>query len=212
MCMRKLLLLLAFPLFAMSALAQYDDDGIESYRVNFKGTAPTISDFVTAILSGEELGEALGVFESYWKIYNHSKKLPPAVKINVDKPHGFVSFSHHYAEDNSTLAIETCYWNCKDGRHKIVAQVISTYQNGRPIVGQYDGLMFYTYDSMTKKLKWTPTVDVCGEAFNERGYVDGTVINLPSTGKDISVWFPEAGGTKHYLLKWTGNGFRFIAD
>lgn len=209
MCMKKLLLLLAFPLFALSVSAQ-NDDGIESLRVNFKGSAPTICDFVDAILGGEELGEALGLLDSYWNLYKKASEMPPAVTLRVDKPNGYVFFNHYYAEDQSNLSIETCYWNCKDGRHKIVAQSIASSRNGVPMVGQYDGIMFYTYDSKTRLMKWTPTVEVCGEEFNDRGFTDGTVIKLPHKGKDISVSFPEDGVTKHYLLKWTGNGFTFV--
>lgn len=209
--MKRLLSLFIVSLVAVTVFAQ-DDDGITSIKVSYKGNAPTITDFVDAILSEDGLGEALGLFDSYWQMYKKNRKMPPAVRLKIDKPNGFVSFSHNYAEDNSTLSVETCYWNCKDGRHKIVGQVIASYQNGRPVMGQYDGLMFYTYDSVTHRLKWTPSVDLCGEEFGEMGLIDGTVINLPSVGKNISIWRPEAGGTKHYLLKWTGSGFLFVAD
>lgn len=210
--MKRLFLLLFLPALVLAAQAQ--DDGELSYRVKFNGAAPAITDFIDALLSQneDEMGEAIGIFHTYWNVYKRSKELPPAVKIKVDKPHGFVSFSHHYAEDNSSLSIETCYWNSKDGRHKIVAQTIATYQNGRPVMGQYDGITFYTYDSRTRLLKWTPIADVCGEEFNELGLVDGTVISLPVEGKDISIWRPTGNGTKHYWLKWNGNGFLFVAD
>lgn len=209
--MKRLFLLLFISLVVVPMVAQ-DDDGIQIYKVSFKGSTPTITDFVDAILNGEELGEALGMFDSYWQLNKRKKQLPPAVKLKIDKAKGFVSFSHRYAEDNSCLSIETCYWNCKDGRHKIVGQAIATYQNGRPVMGQYDGLTFYTYDSVTRTMKWTPTIELCGEEFNEIEFVDGMVINLPDVGKDISIWMPVAGGAKHYLLKWTGSNFRFIAE
>ena len=205
--MKRILLLLMLPAFFLTAQAQ--DDGDMAYRVSFTGAAPTICDFVDALLSHAE-DEALGTFDGYWQLYKKGNGLPPAVKIKVDKPNGFVSYSHLYAEDNSKQTIETCYWNCKDGRHKIVGQVIATYQNGRPVMGQYDGITFYTYDSKTRILEWTPTGDVCGDEFNEIGLTDGTVINLPDKGKDISLWLNTSNGMKHYTLKWNGGGFDFI--
>ena len=59
-------------------------------------------------------------------------------------------------------------------------------------------------------MEWTPTGDVCGDEFNEIGLTDGTVINLPDKGKDISLWLNTSNGMKHYTLKWNGGGFDFI--
>ena len=100
--MKRILLLLMLPAFFLTAQAQ--DDGDMAYRVSFTGAAPTICDFVDALLSHAE-DEALGVFEGYWQLYKKGNGLPPAVKIKVDKPNGFVSYSHLYAEDNSKQTI-----------------------------------------------------------------------------------------------------------
>lgn len=194
-------------LFAVNTIAQ------ESMRVHFSGKSPDITNFIDALLSnGEEMGEAKSLFKSYWTIYKKKQELPPAVKIKIDKPNGYVSFNHYYAEDRSNLFIETCYWNCADGRHKVIAQVIATSRDGRPLMGQYDGLTFYTYDSKTRQMKWTPTPDLCSEEFLEYGLTDGSVIRLPQAGKDITLKLKTANGMRNFKLKWTGSRFLFVKN
>ncbi len=50
--MKRILLLLMLPAFFLTAQAQ--DDGEMAYRVSFTGAAPTICDFVDALLSHAE--------------------------------------------------------------------------------------------------------------------------------------------------------------
>lgn len=207
--MKRFLSFLLVSLVAVSVMAQYDD-GIESYRVVYKGKAPTISDFVSTILGMEDCGEVLGSFSDYWKRYQKGMKMPRNIILDVESKNGYIFYDQSYPDDDAHVSVTTCYWNCSDGRHKLVGQVITTFQNGRSVAGQYDGLTFYTYDSVTKRLKWTPIVDVCGDEFNEIGLTDGTVISLPAEGKDISLWLNTSNGMKHYTLKWNGGGFDFI--
>lgn len=48
--------------------------------------------------------------------------------------------------------IEMCYWNESDGKHKLFADNRWSFEKGKPILGQYDGLSFYRYDHATKKM------------------------------------------------------------
>ena len=202
--MKRLLLLFVMPALVISAAAQ---DIV--YRVNFKGKAPTIGDFVETLVTMEDCGEALNVYNVSWQLYKKGKKLPEGVMIDVDTKNGYALYNINYPEGNDHLTIETCFWNCDDGRHKIIAQAIASYHDGRAMMGQYDGLTFYTYDSVKKQMKWTPTIDLCGEEFVNYPIVDGTIISLPQVGKDISVWLKTADGLKNFKLKWTGSRFLF---
>ena len=94
-----------------------------------------------------------------------------------------------------------CYWNEADGKHKLFACNRWSFENGKPMMGQYDYLGFYRYDNATKKMSWceSPGFDV--EYFN-KSYA------LPRTGKDITVTTWEDNGKKtQKTLKWNGHGF-----
>ena len=99
--------------------------------------------------------------------------------------------------------IEMCYWNESDGKHKLFAENRWSFQKGKPILGQYDGLNFFRYDNATKTMAGcnTPGFDV--ELF-DKAYA------LPRTGKDIIVttWH-EDGKKTQKTLRWTGSGFSY---
>lgn len=197
-----------FLFFVMSALMLSAAAQDIAYRVNFKGKAPTISDFVETLVTMEE-GEVMNVYNHSWQLYKKGQKLPEGVMIDVDAKNGYALFNINYPDDNDHLTVETCFWNCDDGRHKIIAQAIASYHDGRAMMGQYDGLTFYTYDSVKRQMKWTPTIDLCGEEFIDYPLSDGTIISLPQVGKDISLWLNTSEGLKNFKLKWAGNRFLF---
>jgi hypothetical protein len=96
-----------------------------------------------------------------------------------------------------------CYWNESDGKHKLFAENRWSFQKGKPILGQYDGLNFFRYDNATKTMAGcnTPGFDV--ELF-DKSYA------LPRTGKDIIVttWHEDGKNTQK-TLRWTGSGFSY---
>lgn len=204
--MKRLLFLLILPFMAVSVMAQSYDEGLP---VRFSGSSPGITDFLNAILSQEDCGELLGAYAQHWKQYRKGQKLSPGVKITVDQKNGYVCYEQTYPEDDSRVTVETCYWNCKDGRHKLIAQSIMTYQHGRRLCAQYDGITFYRYDAARRRMKWESAYDLCGEAFTDVANKDGTIISLPRIGKDVQLSERTATGKRHYVLEWTGNGFKF---
>ena len=96
-----------------------------------------------------------------------------------------------------------CYWNEADGKHKLFACSRWSFENGKSILGQYDGLSFYRYDNATKKMSRcnTPGFDV---EYLNKSYA------LPRTGKDITVTTWDKNGKKtQKTLKWNGHGFSY---
>ena len=78
-----------------------------------------------------------------------------------------------------------------------------SFENGKAVLGQYDGLSFYRYDNATKKMSRcnTPGFDV---EYLNKSYA------LPRTGKDITVTTWDKNGKKtQKTLKWNGHGFSY---
>ena len=71
-------------------------------------------------------------------------------KNRIDQKNGFLVYEHKYVEHLGK--IEMCYWNEADGKHKLFACNRWSFENGKPMMGQYDVLCFYRYDNATKKM------------------------------------------------------------
>ena len=98
--------------------------------------------------------------------------------LTIDLKNGFLVYEEK--DDYYLYRIEMCYWNEADGKHKLFACSRWSFENGKAILGQYDGLSFYRYDNATKKMSRcnTPGFDV---EYLNKSYA------LPRTGKDIFI-------------------------
>ncbi|MBO6251862.1 MAG: hypothetical protein IJ632_05860 [Muribaculaceae bacterium] len=123
--------------------------------VNYKGKAPSIVDFVTALQDPEEHPEFWGEFYDAWHRYLRGRSPRRYERLTVDRQHGYVFYDRHYQDDDmdSRGCLEYCYWNCADGKHKIVAESLYFLYNGRASAGQYDGVQFFLYDNDTHVMK-----------------------------------------------------------
>ena len=207
--MKRIFLSLILASFAFVLSAQ------ESIKVNFKGAQPNISDFVTAYLANYEydedgddvLDESLMAMKEVWFTHLAGQSLSKNETLIVDAKNGYVSLEIR-DEDGSKLCYQMCYWNESDKRHKLFAYNVSNFRNGKYSPGQFDGLVFYRYDSTTKKMKDcdAPGFDV------QYGTDDGAEVNyeLPRYGKDIimNAWYKNK--TQKSTLKWDGRKFRKI--
>ena len=122
---------------------------------------------------------------------------------------GYAAIEHRdeYEGDESLVRIEMCYWNETDKRHKLFAYNVTCFQNGKYSSGQFDGLLFYRYDSVTKKM-----TSCEAPGFEEKySTEDGAWVSysLPRTGKDIIYAEWRDGGKKQKTLKWNGRKFSF---
>ena len=203
--MKKISLAIIFVCCVLAVAAQ------EGFRVDYQGARPTIKDFVKAYLTStlsEEVEECdmegIAIYKGLQRAITSKEKglpLDENVTLTIDTKNGFMVYEQKYEDYLSR--IEMCYWNESDGKHKLFAENRWSFQKGKPILGQYDGLNFFRYDNATKTMAGcnTPGFDV--ELF-DKSYA------LPRTGKDIIVttWH-EDGKKTQKTLRWTGSGFSY---
>lgn len=204
--MKRLSLAIVFACCTLAVAAQED-----GFRVNYQGAKPNIKDFACAYLASlfvdvEECDrEGLGLYADLQEsIKRQSKGLPLEENrtITIDMKNGFLVYERKQ-EDEYLMRIEMCYWNEADGKHKLFADNRLSFENGKHIMGQYDGLSFYRYNNATKKMSW------CEPPGFDLGYPDNSYA-LPRTGKDIIVTTWEDNGKKtQKTLKWNGHGFSY---
>ena len=178
---KHVLLACAFVFGVCLSVSAQEDEYDYSFPVKYQGQRPTISDFVTAILSQEELGELLGSISEQWKLHRQGKKTEGEFTVNTKN--GYIRYDSRYADEDGReeATTEFCYWNCSDNRHKLVAVNHFLYVNGRVVFTEHSGLMLYMYDSQTRRM-----TNTYPNAVGLEHSLDGpTTFSLPITGKDI---------------------------
>jgi len=143
---------------ALSAQKTYPKDW-ETYevgdpQVTFKGKSPTIVDFVNNYLAEPE-DELFGALSDMWKKYRKGKPQDQGDTLIVDIRNGYVCFkdwSDVNDDDRSLSLTEMCYWNCSDGKHKLVAFTNNYWGDGKWIDGQYTGISFCLYNIAKRTL------------------------------------------------------------
>lgn len=190
-------------LFAFCALALAAQD--EGVRVDFKGSKPTISDFVWTYLSKAALDdegvidEATNSVKQAWIRYRKGLPLEEGETITVDTKNGYAVYESR--NDGILFKVEMCFWNDSDRKHKLFAINYQSFSNGKPAGGQFDGLRFWRYDNTTRTMTWLDDGGFEVEYYN-------TSYALPRTGKDIIVTrWSDDGTKKQETLKWNGHDF-----
>ena len=203
--MKKLSLAIVFACCTLAVAAQED-----GFRVNYQGAKPTIKDFALAYLASlftdvEECDlEGLGMYADLQDAIKRQGKglqLEENSTLTIDVKNGFLVYEQK--QDEYLMRIEMCYWNEADGKHKLFACNRWSFENDKPMMGQFDVLSFYRYDNATKKMSWceTPGFDV---EYLNKSYA------LPRTGKDITVTtWEDNGKMTQKILKWNGRGFSY---
>ena len=206
MNMKRLSFAIVFACCMLTVAAQED-----GFRVNCQGAKPTIKDFAKAYITSllnpvdeEPEGDGLYMYESIQKAMVCQEKGQPLENnktLTIDLKNGFLVYDEK--DDYYVYRIEMCYWNEADGKHILFACSRWSFENGKAILGQYDGLSFCRYDNATKKMARCNT-----PGFNVE-YLDKSY-SLPRTGKDITVsQWDENGRKTQKTLKWNGHGFSY---
>jgi len=197
--MKKIFLLVAFAAMTITASAQ------NSFELRFLGTYPDIIDFAWNFVTINdddpegEADESMNAVKQALEKYRTGVDLDENDILTVDKKNGFLVYESRY--DQHLLRVEMCYWNEADKKHKLFVCSTWCYENGKPSLGQFDGMCFLRYNNATKKMTF------CDAPGFEVSY-DNTTYSLPRTGKDITVTKWNADGTKtEKTLKWNGHGF-----
>ena len=192
---------------ACCTLAMAAQEGI---RVDYRGERPTIKDFakayITFSLSEEEECEAegLAIYKDLQRaitLQEKGRQLDDDETLTLDTKNGFLVYEQKW--DDYFSRLEMCFWNESDGKHKLFAENKMTYSNGKPILGQFDGFLFFRYNNSTKRMNHIDPPGFDSDFLN-KSYA------LPRTGKDIIVttWH-EDGKKTQKTLKWNGRGFSY---
>lgn len=182
-----------------------------SFAVNYKGAAPDIVDFINAILSQEDIGEALGEMEENWEKYLSGKKLPKGRKFFVDKENGYMRYDAVFPpEENGTRYSgynEFCVMDCSDTQKKLVVENMVDYRDGKPFEGQFSGLTFYMYDGGTKRMEFEYASNLIDDSYRpEKALV--VVHKLSCKEKAIEcTCHMDSGETQILHLTWNGKTF-----
>lgn len=188
------------------ALSLGAQDGI---KVNFKGSNPTVTDFVWAAFpslnhededeSGDRPWRALEI-----AMTRHSKGQPQedGVTLTIDSKNGYILYERVGEEYGDYISrLEVCYWNESDGKHKLIAfNNMASYMEGRPCMTETSDIYFFRYNNATKRM----------EACDPPGFEVDYSCNyeLPRSGKDIiTTKWNDDGTIKQTVLKWDGKQF-----
>ena len=120
----------------------------------------TIIDFVNEFVANPE-DEFTGSVAQAWSKYLSHQPQDEGVQVEVDVKNGFMTYSYCDPEEpGNGLTMEMCYWNCADGKHKLVATSLWSTTEGRVTYGQFDGLTFRLYDTATGTSTTVPPEDL----------------------------------------------------
>ena len=216
---------------SISVLAQKSyPDSVFAYelenRVTYKGNAPKIGDFLSSFSDIDETDELMGSVLDAWNHYLRQEPQEPCVQFMVDEKNGYLRYTFDtrlcddYEELNEESFYEMCYWNCADGKHKLIAENCVTMLDNRYILGQYSGISFLIYDNASHRM-WTVAAEDIGaeieqvidETNCETGekltddYMPIVVCHLPQQGKDINVEICH--GNKRTVTRLVWDGMRF---
>ena len=208
----KRIVVIAIMLMGIAPILRAQEEEDWSFPVTYSGQRPVITDFVNAILSQEDIGESLGGMKNDWNIYLAGKPLPEGSSFTVDVKNGYMRYDSYYKEDDGTVYthfIEFCYWNCSDGRHKLVGENTVSFRDGQPFMGQFSGTSFYMYDGKTGRMDFTSAYDLGFDI----DYPEDTQVyvqQLPRVGKTIETRIYTSSG--EILVKATWNGSKFVLE
>lgn len=205
-------------------------EGEDVVIVNFSGEQPTILDFAHALLSIEDMGEGYYNFREAIEAYDKGKK-PEFGELTIDKQNGYINYTIDWSKNDpgsdEASTNEICYWNCKDGRHKIIASNIKGKQGNRYYDTEVTGVNYLCYDSETKTMEWNSAdqlgalilpEDLCWPPQDNENSNLGNdyfrympIHTLPRVGKNIKVEVADpsipASKRRTCELIWNGNGF-----
>lgn len=181
---------------------EYSD--AERIAVKYQGNRPTISDFTTALTNEWKEKKFYDTVYSEWQRYQQKKPLSKNTSIIVDTKNGYMRYAIINPEEKDTTVMEMCFWNCADGKRKLVCA--NTYLAMEDDYGwdEHVGTWFFVYDNKTRIMRTVWAEDI-GALYDSDGL---SVFFLPRKGKNIKV--SAAGGGERWdeVLEWDGYQFK----
>ena len=173
------------------------------FTVKFQGSRPTIIDFATAFLDYNQKEEFYDNVNREWNKYLKKKPLSPHVNIIVDVKNGYMRYDIVNPVEKDTTFMEMCFWNCADGKHRLIAANTVWLLNGDYGWDKHVGTLFFVYDNKTRVMRYVDIDDI-GALYDGDGM---SVFFLPRKGKDIRVSAAGGGERWNEILIW--DGYRF---
>ena len=180
------------------------EDQTERIAVHYDGQRPTIADFANAILDYQKGNHKFfDMVNRDWKLYLQKKPLSTKAKITLDTKSGYLRYDTFYPEKTDTTFLEMCFWNCADGKHKLVCLNTVWKLDGDYGWDDYIGSWFFLYDNAKKNLRILFAEDI-GALYDGDGL---SVFFLPRQGKNIKVSAAGGGERWNEILEWDGYQF-----
>jgi len=197
-------------------------------QVKYQGKAPKIGDFLACITQDEdETSEINGSLSVVWNHYLRNEPQEPCQQFIVDEKNGYLRYTFDaklcddFEDLDAQTIVEMCYWNCADGKHKLIAENVISMMDGKYVIGQYSGTMFFLYDNATRKM-WAvddeligayvePVIDEANCQTGKEMTVSGetvAVYSLPQQGKDINVVVYRGNKKTEARIVWDGMRFK----
>lgn len=189
---------------AVSLMAQ------DGYKVNFKGSKPTVTDFTWAAFTSLNYEDEEETGDRPWTIVRDAMErqrnglpLDRGETLTIDTKNGYILFEKVCDEydDVYVIRMEVCYWNEKDGKHKLIGfNNMASVEKGKPFFTEVSDFVFFRYNNATKRMVRCdpPGFEIDYEASYE----------LPREGKNIiATRWNSDGTTERTVLKWNGRRF-----
>ena len=177
----------------------------ERISVRYQGSRPTISDFATAFLDYSKTNMFYDKVYSEWQRFRQKMPLSKNVSISVDTRNGYMHYEIVRPEEKDTMVMEMCFWNCADGKRKLVCENTYWALEGDYGWDEFIGARFYVYDNNTRIMRTVLPEDI-GALYDGDGL---SVFFLPRQGKNIRVSAAGGGERWNEVLEW--DGYQFIS-
>ena len=149
------LLVTVLPLMSLTVQAP-DEETDGSLVVNYKGSRPVITDFIDAFLTEDaEEGSDCDNWKNEWADYRRGKPLEKRQTFTVDVRNGYVRMENKFEGGEITFH-EFCFWNCSDGKHKLLVEYVGVFVGGKVVETECTGLLVYRYDNAILALSFIP--------------------------------------------------------
>lgn len=150
-------MVVAFSAQAQNPYAEIEATGASfAQTVKYAGAKPGIADFVTAWIGEEPEDELNGTMYEIWQKHLNNKPFDKNQKVTVDAKNGYVCFEIGDSDDGgSKTIVEMCYWNCSDGKHKVIGHSVQQFYGGKAIQSEFGGIYFGIYNNDTHKFVYS---------------------------------------------------------
>ena len=196
-------MLMWMPRLSAQAFEYPEYEQQDTIAVKYKGDRPTITDFANAFLDFSKEKDLYRDVYREWQRYIQKKPLSKNTSISVDTKNGYMRYEVIHPAEKDTIVMEMCFWNCADGKHKLVCANTVLMMEDDYGWDENIGAGFYLYDNKARKMRTVYPEDI-GALYDGDGL---SVFFLPRKGKDIKVSAAGGGERWNEVLEWDGYQF-----